>query len=107
MPLNKTIKIQSIGVPALHHIVRRYAVDLQAGITTVDVASYYDSAAANEGAKSIGMASVYLRELPPANGDALAHIERLIAAPAPDGDAPDADPMNTNRHLFAGAEIVA
>jgi hypothetical protein len=107
MPLNKTIKIAAIGVPASHHVIRRYAVDLQAKITTIDVASFYDAAAAAEGAQSIGMASVHLNELPTTKGDVISYLERLLAASAPDGsDDTQPDPMNSNRYLFAGAQLV-
>jgi len=56
MPLKKTIRIASIGVPASFHTVRRYAVDLDAKTTFVDIASYFDEQAARDGLQSIGMA---------------------------------------------------
>ena len=64
MPLKKTIRIASMGVPAEYHVIRRYSVDLDAKTTYVDIASFYEANAARDGLQSIGMAQVMLDTMP-------------------------------------------
>jgi len=107
MPLKKTIRIASIGVPASFHTVRRYAVDLEAKTTFVDIASYFDESAARDGLQSIGMAQVTLDVMPEPGEDPRAFCERQLVAPVPAEPLNPAVTGNPNRYLFADAEIVA
>jgi len=107
MPLKKTIRIASIGVPASHHVIRHITLDYAMNAAAVAVASFYDAEAAVEGAQSIGMATVNLESMPAAGDDPLAFCERHLVAEKP-ADAPNATLNgNPNRYVFAGAEIVA
>lgn len=107
MPLKKTIRIASIGVPASFHTVRRYAVDLDAKTTFVDIASYFDEQAARDGLQSIGMAQVMLDTMPEPAEDPRVFCERQLVAPMPTEPLNPATAGNPNRYLFADAEIVA
>lgn len=109
MPLRKTIRIASIGTPASFHTIRRYAVDVQATTTFIDIASFYDEQAARENLQSIGMANVMIAEIPPSGTDAVAFCEQQLAARVPAAPIDGSDPTigNPNRYLFADAEIVA
>jgi len=109
MPLKKTIRIASIGVPASFHTVRRYAVDTEAKTTFIDIASFYDEQAARDKLQSIGMANVMISGTPPTGTDAVAFCEQQLAAPVPAAPVDGSDPTigNPNRYLFADAEIVA
>ena len=108
MPLKKTIRVASIGVPASFHMVRRYAVDVQAKTTYIDVASFYDEQAARENLQSIGMANVLITDIAPIGVDAVAFCEQQLAASVPPAPVDGSDPSlgNPNRYLFADAEIV-
>ena len=109
MPLKKTIRIASIGVPAEFHVVRRYSVDRLAKTTFVDIASFYDEQAVRENLQSIAMANVMIEGIPDVGADAVAFCETHLAAPVPKAPVDGSDPTisNPNRYLFADAEIVA
>jgi hypothetical protein len=108
MPLKKTIRIASIGVPASHHVVRSVSLDFEMKTASVSIASFYDAEAAAEGAQSIGMALVNLDTTPAPGEDPRAFCERQLVAPAPAEalNPATAEIGNPNRYLFAGAEIV-
>lgn len=109
MPLKKTIRIASIGVPAEFHVVRRYAVDRLAKTTFVDIASFYDEQAVRENLQSIAMANVMIEGIPDVGADAVAFCETRLVVPVPKAPVDGADLAmgNPNRYLFADAEIVA
>lgn len=108
MPLKKTIRIASIGVPASHHVIRTVSIDFETKTASVSIASFYDAEAATEGAQSIGMALVNLDTLPASGDDLRAFCERQLVAPAPTAplNPATAEIGNPNRYLFAGAELV-
>ena len=106
MPLKKTIRIASIGVPAEYHVIRRYSVDLDAKTTYVDIASFYEANAARDGLQSIGMAQVMLDTMPAPGEDPRVFCERQLVAPMPAEPLNPAMAGNPNRYLFADAEIV-
>ncbi|MFK4442043.1 hypothetical protein ABH944_002488 [Caballeronia udeis] len=108
MPLKKTIRIASIGTPASYHKVRRYAVDVEAKTTFIDIASFYDEQAARDNLQSIGMANVMIAGIPSNGTDAVAFCEAQLAEPVPAAPVDGSDPTigNPNRYLFADAEIV-
>ncbi len=107
MPLKKTIRIASIGVPASFHTVRRYAIDLEAKTTFIDVTSYFDEQAARDGLQSIGMAQVSIDTMPEPGEDPRTFCERQLVAPMPSAPLNPSMDGNPNRYLFADAEIVA
>jgi hypothetical protein len=104
MPLLKTVLIASIGVPASFHTVRAVTIDLEQKQSAIQVASFYSREVAEEGAHSIGTATVQVDALPTSGEDLTAFCERALSAPVPAGvDAASAG----NRFVFADAEIVA
>lgn len=108
MSLKKVIVIGSIGVPASHHVIRRYTVDLNAKTTAVEIASFYDAEVAANGAQAIGMANVSISEVPPKGADLLDFCERKLAEPVPaDAGTEPTSAGSPNRYLFADAEIVS
>jgi hypothetical protein len=106
MPLKKTIRIASIGVPASHHAIRTVSIDFETKAASISIASFYDADARADGAQSIGMALVNLDTMPAPGDDLRAFCERQLVAPAPTEPANPPMTDNPNRYLFAGAEIV-
>jgi hypothetical protein len=105
MPLQKTVLIATIGVPASFHRVRAVSIDLEHKQTAIQVASYFNAEVAAQGAQAIGTASVQVDGVPAKGDDLAAYCERVLAAPMPEGVDPATLPQN--RFVFADAEIVA
>lgn len=104
MPLKKIVEIASIGVPASFHVVRRVTVDLQMKQSTVDVASFYNREVAQQGAQSIGIATVQVDSVPGKGEDLTRFAERvLIEQPS---ERIDPSTLPPNRFVFAEAEVV-
>ncbi|MDR5777792.1 MULTISPECIES: hypothetical protein [unclassified Caballeronia] len=104
MPLKKIVEIASIGVPASFHVVRRVTVDMQLKQSIVEVASFYNREVAQQGAQSIGIATVQIEGVPGKGEDLTRFAERVLIEQPP--ERIDSCALPPNRFVFTEAEVV-
>jgi hypothetical protein len=103
MPLQLNYVTPSTGASASYHVAQQVALDYVSLLTNVTVASYLDSDAKAAGKFPMYTQQIQIAGLPDSGADARSFAESSLSAAAPtDGSALS----NTNRYVFAGAEIV-